>query len=411
MNEHPDRRAIVEEMHLRRWPALKSPISIVQVLRLVEPGERDLEYAAVATPANGKAATINDRQITGTLGGAMFIWERHSEASTLAVFCQGSDELPPLSLRVWAETLPGQIVRATSIIVLKNDDEAIRHLPSFAFLKEELVSCHIGAKARFWSDFRIGPEGYGRIVIAANGEDPSDLGRIVQRLQELGNYRNLALLGLPKARDGWQDLDSAEELLASVGPQFSEASVRDDVLFEKLTALSLRISAITNETRIRMAATAAYAQLVEDRLFELSARPVESYQSLADFTQRRFLPAIRTCARFDQRSQQLNDAAARMVSLLRARIEARIENQNAVLLLSLERSASRQLRLQQLVEGFSVLAISYYAMSICKFMIEASHIVTSLHIDAKIIGLSAPFFLGGTWMVLHYLRSSALKKA
>lgn len=409
MNEHPDRRAIVEEMHLRRWPALKAPSWIVQVLRLVEPDQLQSEYEVVANPACGVVKTLNDRQITGIIGRSTFIWERHSEASTLAIFGHGTTESAPPKERAWVEALPGQILRATLVMIVESNEVATTLLPSLAFLREELVSCLIGEQARFWSDFRIGPEGYGRIVIAANGEDPADLGRIVQRLQELGNYRNLALLGQPKARDGWHELERAEELLASVAPQFSEATVRDDVLFERLTTLSLHISAITNKTRIRMAATAAYAQLVEDRLAELSARPVAGYQSLADFTQRRFLPAIRTCASFDRHSQQLNDAAARMVSLLRARIEARIENQNAALLWSLERSSTRQLRLQQLVESFSVLAISYYAINILKYILEGSEIITGFHFDMHTIGLLAPIFVIGTWMGLHHLRSSALK--
>ena len=65
----------------------------------------------------------------------------------------------------------------------------------------DMVSCHSGSGARLWSDFRIGDDGYGRLVVAAWGMKAADISRVVQRIQELGNYRNLALLGLPVAQD------------------------------------------------------------------------------------------------------------------------------------------------------------------------------------------------------------------
>lgn len=411
MIEHPDRRAIVEEMHLRRWPSVVAPCSIVQLLRLVATEDRAMEHGAVSRPPRGSATTVQERHVTGAItAGTNYIWERHSEASSLTIFCERWAVDGLTAAVSWAEDLPGRVVRATRITIAETDAQAEDLLPELAFLDEELVSCDLGESTRFWSDFRIGPDGYGRILIAANGENPRDLGRIVQRLQELGNYRNLALLGLPMARNGWHELDVAEELLASVGLQLTEASVRDDVLFEKLTTLSLRVSAITHEAGYRMSATAAYARLVEERLAELAARPQPGCQSLADFTQRRFLPAIRTCASFDSRSKQLSDATARLVSLLRARIEARIENQNAMLLRSLERSASRQLRLQQLVEGFSVLAISYYTISLFKYLLEGAEDMTGLHHRPIVVALLVPLVVLATWFGLHRLRSSVLAK-
>ena len=51
-----------------------------------------------------------------------------------------------------------------------------------------------------------------------------------------------------------------------------------------------------------------------------------------------------------ERLDKLTGRAADLTALLRARIETRIENQNAQLLESMERRAEAQLRLQQLVD-------------------------------------------------------------
>ena len=44
-----------------------------------------------------------------------------------------------------------------------------------------------------------------------------------------------------------------------------------------------------------MSATSAYAQIVSERLEGLNPQRVPGYQSLIDFTERRLLPAVRTC--------------------------------------------------------------------------------------------------------------------
>jgi uncharacterized membrane-anchored protein len=80
---------------------------------------------------------------------------------------------------------------------------------------------------------------------------------------------------------------------------------------------------------------------------------------------------MNTCEATTARVRQLALRAAQLASLLRARIETRIENQNAKLLRSMEQSTSMQVRLQQLVEGFSVVALSYYLIGLVGYLISA----------------------------------------
>jgi uncharacterized membrane-anchored protein len=234
---------------------------------------------------------------------------------------------------------------------------------------------------RIWSDFRIGADGYGRMLVAANGLDGGDLTRAVQRLQELGSYRNLALLGLPVARAAWPRLDEAEADLRRLGEALTRNDVRDDDLMAQLSALSLAIAAVASATDYRMSATAAYALLVEERLADLAPQPIPGFLSLGEFTQRRFLPAVRTCAAFSKREQQVAPAPGSSPPCC-ARIETRIENQNGALLASLERSATRQLRLQHLVEGLSVVGISYYATALIGHVLEGGE--SLVHFDARL---------------------------
>lgn len=375
LDEHPQRRAVVAEMHLRRWPRIVAPCRVVQFVRLVAEDQRAAESDALARlmPA---ARAGEPRHREGSLGPGMDLaWERHSEASTLTLFLADNAQPDLVECALdRAGRMPGQVVRATRLVVLPTEAEARAALPGCGFAEDELVTCHLcpegeGA-ARIWSDFRLRDDGFGLILVAAGGLAPLSLARVLQRLQELGNYRNLALLGLPVARAGWGELDRIEGELDAINLALTRPDITDDALMARVADLWRELIAQVSAAHYRISATEAYAAIVEERLADLRIRPCPGYLSLADFTQRRFLPAVRTCTAHRRRAALLAERTSQVVALLRTRIETRIENQNARLLASMESSAQRQLRLQQLVEGLSVVPISYYALAILSKLLE-----------------------------------------
>ncbi|MEQ7874397.1 DUF3422 domain-containing protein [Sphingomonas sp. ASV193] len=379
MREHDLRARAVSEMHLRRWPTLTVPSLVVQWVLLVAPAERESELRAVDAKARQQDPALASHR-EGSLGpGLHFTWEKQSEGSSVTLFCEGAgaaDFLDPHSrpdlsdALKWAQSLPGDVIRSVRIWLVADDAEAEQVLPRIYLHDDELVSSRLAGPIRMWSDFRLKEDGFGRLVVAANGADPRDLTRQVQRLQELGNYRNRALLGLPLAQQYWPQLDAAEARLRELADRVSKPDERDDALLNSLSELSLELATISAAIDFRMDATRAYAQLVEERLHQLKGEPVDGFASLADFTQRRFRPAIATCIATVNRLERLAVRAEQLSSLLRVRIETRIENQNAQQLRSMERSASMQLRLQQLVEGLSVVALSYYLVGLLSYLLH-----------------------------------------
>ena len=418
LREHPLRRQIVGEMHLRRWPRVTAPMRIIQVLRLVSRDEQAEERSILLdTPAGaGHFSSDNPRHAEGELAdGLTCVWEQHSEACGVTLFAGEGVDLAP-ALR-WLERFPGQVIRATRIMVVADEAHATPALDGVDFLASDLVSCHIGrlggvdCNIRLWSDFRIGADGFGQLVIAdgkgdAGGErgGGSDLARVLQTLQELGDYRNLALLGLPVAQANWTRLDKAEATLRQLSGDIAKADLTDDTLLDQVCALSLELMSITAETNYRLSATEAYARLVEERLASLDVRPIAGFPSLADFAQRRLLPAVRTCSAFGRRLDRLTAQAAHFTSLLRTRIETRIENQNARLMRSMERSASLQLRLQQLVEGLSVVALSYYVVSLVGYMLKGLEGINEHFPVSVVIATLVPLVVGTMWLIMHRMK-------
>lgn len=418
MREHELRRQVVGEMHLRRWPSVPVPGVILQWVTEVDDQEREAELAVLDRHSNATGEDAHPRHREGTLPkGVRFAWERHSEGSSLTLFIACTDcdafraprEQPDLEGPLaWVDSLPGKIIRATAIHLVESEAEAEAMVPTLAFSPSETVSCRLQGTARMWSDFKLWPDGFGRLLVSAGDTDRRDFTRLLQRLQELGNYRNKALLGLPEAQAVWPRLDAAEERLATLSHRVTNSDETDDALLQELSDLSLELMAVAASINYRMSATKAYATLVEERLEQLAIRSIDGYASLEDFTERRFLPAMRTCNAVVDRERQLALRASQLSSLLRARIDTRIESQNAELLRSMEESSSLQLRLQQLVEGFSVVAISYYLLSLVGYALKgARHEWPGIDPELAVAILVVPTVLA-IWLGLRFLKKRVL---
>jgi uncharacterized membrane-anchored protein len=65
----------------------------------------------------------------------------------------------------------------------------------------------------------------------------------------------------------------------------------------------------------------------------------------------------------------MTNRATRAGNLLRTRVDVERSAQNQSLLESMDRRAGLQLRLQRTVEGLSVVAISYYAVSLAAYIL------------------------------------------
>lgn len=378
LKNHPLRHRVVSEMHMRRMPALVPPCQMVQVIRIIDPRDHGIERShALAMPGVARAeAQASARHISGVApGGIAFVWERHSEATTsTAIFprARPGDVFRQLdtdsAAMAWLSEAPGGVLRAVRVGVVATEADAERLAEEVGFSAPDLVTCHVGG-ARIWSDFLLHGDGFGRLLVAANGLLPMDLGRLVQKVQELGNYRNMALLGLPMAQEKAREVAEAEDAIVELSGRMARGE-SDRALLDELTGLASRVSALTAATAFRMSATAAYVAITTDRLEQLKSQPVDGFITLEEFTERRLLPAARTCQSFAQRLESLSGRIERATSLLRTRVEMSVEEQNVALLRSMNRTSARQVRLQKLVEGLSVMAVSYYAVGLLVYLFK-----------------------------------------
>ncbi|MCD1623316.1 DUF3422 family protein [Citromicrobium bathyomarinum] len=379
--EHPLRRELVHEMHLRRFAPVHAPARIVQMVYLIAEDRRGEEQRHLSSlPLKPVSIEQESRHAVLRFAGDLTVlWERHTEATTITLIAprEGQDAMAPLT--EWFGAWPGSVLRATRVFVEPGEAEAEALLPEMGFEDADLVSCHVCSGVRVWSDFRIREDGYGRLLVSAPGRQPDDLGRIVQRLQELGNYRNLALVGLPRVQRLMPELNALEERLAAHaqalvndGDAEGDGGGDDERLLRELSQVSAELAQIRAENSYRTSASQAYAQIAADRLGALDVQPIDGYQSLTDFTERRLVPATRTIETFVNRLRRLSERSGDVIALLNTRIDTRIKAQNLELLRSMESSFNLQLRLQNLVEALSVIAASYYAVALIAYMAKGA---------------------------------------
>ena len=193
----------------------------------------------------------------------------------------------------------------------------------------------------------------------------------MQQLFDLGNYRKLSLLGWPLSRQALARLTLLEQQLSDIIHRIEHKQNDDEHLLNEITTMAAQTEHLIADTSSRLQATAAYYQLTLDRIRSLNETPIEGLLSLQDFTERRLTPAFRTSESVVFRQNALSGRLGRSTELLRTRINLKLEQQNQQLLASMDKRAKLQLNMQQMVEGLSLVAISYYAVQLSDKAIRA----------------------------------------
>ncbi|WP_295452219.1 DUF3422 domain-containing protein [uncultured Thiodictyon sp.] len=418
--EHPLRRALTAELHARTFEPLRAPerLSHLAVVcgeqgtaRNVEHLKRLLAHFGLPIPE------MVGQHYAVDLGPMRLRWELHTEFVTYTFTKRGAfthpfavpvlDELPP----EWLRDLPDEVISAVSLAVdscatpERDNDELTDLFDGNAVIGSEAV----GGLARVWSDFRIHSDGFVHILIRDCSLSENQAGRLAKRILDINTYRGLALIGFPLARQVAPSLTDADHRLAMLASRMSTQGTSTDVAFEsellaELTTLAAEIEAISARTTYRFDASRAYYGMVRKRLEQLRQQRIEGLQTLTEFLDARLAPAIATCESTQRRLTDLAERAARLTSLLRARVEVSLQEQNGQLLESMDRRAHLQLRLQETVEGLSVIAIGYYGVGLVGYALKGLE-QGGLPINAALgMGIAVPLVVGIAWLGLRRVK-------
>ncbi len=417
---HPLRHAVTDELHTRTFEPLCAPARVAHFTAVCRENDnahherhllRLLEYFDAPLPEQPLG-----QHYFADLDSLRLRWERHTEFVTYSLSCEQPftdpfaqsplDDLPA----DWLRELPGEVITVV-LLALESRDMPQRTPEDLAelFHGNPVIGAEVaGGAGKAWSDLRIQNDNYGYVLVRDECLSPLQAGRLVKRVLEINTYRAMALLGLPVARETAAMLNLADQRLTEVARSMARIRTTEALsernLLVELTQLATEIEAISAQSSYRFEASRAYSAVVEQRLAQLREQRIEGLQTFTEFLNARLAPAVATCVSVNERQLRLAERAARLTALLRARVEVSLQEQNRAVLDSMDRRARLQLRLQETVEGLSVIAISYYGLSLIAYILKGlTHYWPQL--DPTLgVGIAVPFVVVLTWLLLQHTK-------
>jgi len=421
LNHHPLRHQLTNELHARPFTPLEAPARAAHIA-FKQPKnaarrapEDDLAHLrSFLERHGGPFPAENAQHYFHDFGRFRLKWERHTEFVSYTVFVDGLGDSPfdaaasKYFPQDWLDAAPGLVVAAAHLYVEAVDSPkaAEKRLEGMAghFNAESLAAALVGeSDALICGDFRIHEDGYSRFAILVCGQPgPRRLGRFAQRILEVETYRSMAMLTLPIARRLASRLSELDDELSDITAHFAALGGAPELL-NRLTALSTEIEAMSSHSAFRFGAAGAYTDIVHQRIAVMREARVGGLQLFSEFMIRRFEPAMRTCRSAEGRLEDLSSRASRAANLLRTRINLSLQEQNQKLLVSMNQRAGLQLRLQQTVEGLSVVAISYYAVSLGGYLLAP--LGKALDVDKMWVqAVIALPIIAGVWLIARRVR-------
>ncbi|NOT12916.1 MAG: DUF3422 domain-containing protein [Methylococcaceae bacterium] len=407
-NNHPQRFVLHNEVHARASYILNLPVRASHLALLLTNDEKAQECQHLRTLCERFGVNPPEKDadhFIATFNAFQIRWEQHGEFSTYSFHVHDTTEdlfAGPALKKVpadWLSQLTGQvivaahatIVAATDVNYQENGD--LSQLSPY-FAGNSIIGSKVtGGAASVFTDFRIHNDGFSRFLIINHDLRTAQAGRLLQRLFEIEVYRVLALLAFPIARKLYPVLNQCDRQLYSITNAMTRTDNDDARLLDELTTLAAEIENHISSHHFRFAAASAYYQLVEQRVSDLREVRIQGIQTLGEFLKRRLEPAIKTCASTSHRFTQLSKRVSNSSQLLRTRVDIIIEKQNQGLLSSMALRAKMQFRMQQTVEGISMVAITYYAAHLIGKISETLHIIGWKINPTLIEGISIPFIL------------------
>ena len=436
--DHPLRTVLHEEVHARPPVALWPRDRILNQAFLLKGNDRQqqLDWINAISEKTKQPIDHNHGQTFRIIElrpapqRVIIKWELHGEFSSISTIVQQKDLIAeaPIKTRPALENEVNELLSKLSIKpmheagglrisaidiafedrgLFKEADEV-----SSLFSGNTLIGSTIltNKKAQLWTDLQVNEDGYISYLVPHAGMGSRQAGRVARRITEVEIYRMASMLAFPVAKSLSGPLRNAEAELSELSKEISMAQNQESVathqdgeFLERISSLASKIEEWISEHGLRFTAAEAYSQLAAKNLEELSEASLPGVQTLSEFMERRFAPAMSTCSWTQRRLRELSDRISRTTQILRTRIEFVNESQTQELLASMDRRAKIQLRLQETVEGLSVLVLTYYAVSLIIYMGKGAK-EFGLMIPAELIGgASAPIIAYGIY-ALNKLR-------
>jgi len=417
--DHSLRYKLANELHARPFPSLKAPCHAIYlaIKRPEDAANRDRaldrqHLEALLERFGAQMPTPDATHYFGDMGKFRLKWESHTEFVTYMAMIDGVEQRPfdPAAFAVlpedWLAEAPGR--RITSIMVrmepFTSDADVAKKVDEW-FVPESLaVGDASDGSAVVAGDFRIDSAGHMRFAMfPRDGTGPGRQGRILQRLTEIETYKAMSMLGFARGRLLSPELGKLDLQLGALMEAMTAQTEPAEETLTRLLEITAVLESLLSQSHFRFSATKAYSTLVVDRIRMLREERFDARQTFGEFMARRFDPAMRTVVATEARLRSMAERAARAGELLRTRVDVERSAQNQKLLEGMNRRADLQLRLQETVEGLSVVAVSYYAVNLAAYLLGPA--AESVGVSKGLLTAAlVPVVMGAVFLMVRRIR-------
>ncbi len=422
LTEHEKRLKLHNELHAGAVELLEAQTQISQLVLLCDNDQASYERSLIAQLCEHydvTPPTLHSNHFKTMLGAFSFVWERHTEYSSYNFFHNAPFEVPFAEPAInyvpkeWLAKLPGEVISATHI-ALENKKRPQRSLEELSalFASNTVIGSELAAgNAIGWTDNQIHADGFGRILIHDVALRRRQAGRLVRRLLDIETYRMLAMLPVPMVRGYIPKLAQFDERLAALTEDSLKLECLEDEQrqLSKLTQLAAEIERISAKTSQRFNASSMYYDIVKLRVSEIREKRIPGLQTFQEFMEQRLSSAMGTCTLVNNKLETLSSHVERATSLLRTRVEISLEKQSHDLLRSMDKRAHLQLRLQETVEGLSIVVLSYYLLGLVSYGFKALK-AAGIKFDTELAtGIAIPVVIAAVFLSVRRLKRTVHK--
>lgn len=425
LSQHARFQGNYADLHARPFPVATTPVRVSHMTLLHTGADhypRELKHLSslckrysINPPSEGDVCFYQN------FGEFEVRWERHTEFSSYTFLLKGksaqcfSQTAISLLPDDWISELPGEVVAALHIEGIDSDTAVVdKETLRPCFEGQRLIASQLGNEAAsVWSALRLHSDGFNRVLLVNRSLNECQTGRLIRTLLELEAYRNMMLLAFPVAQQTSAQVSDMETELADLLRQISGERVisEEREQLEKLSDMAAAVAELIAETRYRFDAARAYYQMVQSRLDDLQETELNGLQTMSAFIEHRLGPAFRTTEATKRRLDDLSSRVDRASDFLRTRVDMAIEAQNQALLQSMDKRAQLQFRLQQTVEGLSIVVITYYVLALCSFIFKAA-VPFAPWMDVDLLRAAfLPVVLASVWLVTHRVKKHLKRDA
>jgi uncharacterized membrane-anchored protein len=417
---HPLREKLYSELHNRPFHSITNPAQITHIAIQHEGKLKQQEYDFISLLCN--RFQVNSPAVTmpcfyQNFGLFSLRWERHMEYSTYTIIHEAPlTNLPFVKNAIdyvpsnWLEHMPGKVIAALHLVIEPSDKAPKENIDRYFDKMRLTASAPYNGLAKVLTSYKLHDDGFGRFLVYEKALSPEQLGRLVQQLLQLDTYRLMATLGLPLAQAINSELNQLDLQLQQVTTCIALGKDSDDrELLTQVSAIAAKVEDLRSQSNYRFSATNAYYNVVLQRMEELKEDEICGHMTLQEFLMRRITPAVKTCQTAANHLEDISRRVTRASDLLRTRVEMVLQEQNQKLLMSMNRRAHIQMRLQQTVEGLSVAAISYYGMQLFESMLSTLPSLGVEYNHELVSGIAVPVVIGLVFITTRFIHKRLMK--